>query len=149
MDDENFMASPNRNHVLSKVVDDEAILINVSTGAYYSLSGVGCLVWQWIEKEKTQREMALELTRAYDVETETAAADIRKLLETMEKEGLITMTVREFSAEESPAAVNILGKRPYQSPAIDIFRDMQDLLALDPPMPGLRTIPWKTSDQAP
>ncbi len=32
---------------------------------------------------------------------------------------------------------------PYTAPALEIFRDMQDLLALDPPMPGLSDIPWK------
>ncbi len=32
---------------------------------------------------------------------------------------------------------------PYTAPTLEIFRDMQDLLALDPPMAGLSDIPWK------
>jgi len=31
-------------------------------------------------------------------------------------------------------------KAAYAPPALNIYRDMQDLLALDPPMPGLRDI---------
>lgn len=146
MDYKNFIVSPSHNNVLAKVIEGEAILINVSTGAYYSLNGIGGLVWQWIEKEKSLQEILLALTRDYNVETDTALEDIQKLLATMEKEGLITTTSCDSSARESSPAANILEKQPYQSPTIDIFRDMQDLLALDPPMPGLRTIPWETSE---
>jgi hypothetical protein len=146
MDYKNFIVSPSHNNVLAKVIDGEAILINVSTGAYYSLNGIGGLVWQWIEKEKNLQEMLLALTRGYNVETDTALKDIQQLLATMEKEGLITTTSCDSSTRESSLAVNISEKQSYQTPTIDIFRDMQDLLALDPPMPGLRTIPWETTE---
>ena len=57
MEYKNLNISPCRNNVLAKVIDGEAILINVSTGAYYSLNGVGGLVWQWIDKEKSLQEI--------------------------------------------------------------------------------------------
>jgi len=35
------------------------------------------------------------------------------------------------------------GKLPYEPPRLSVYRDMGDLLALDPPAPGLTDIPWK------
>ena len=32
-------------------------------------------------------------------------------------------------------------KEPYESPQLNIYRDMGNLLALDPPMPGLAETP--------
>jgi hypothetical protein len=34
-------------------------------------------------------------------------------------------------------------KLPYELPKLNIYRDMGDLLALDPPVPGLGETPWK------
>jgi len=33
-------------------------------------------------------------------------------------------------------------KKPYAAPQLQIYRDMQDLLALDPPAPGMNQIAW-------
>ena len=35
----------------------------------------------------------------------------------------------------------------YESPKLNIYRDMGDLLALDPPTPGLEATPWKNPDE--
>ena len=32
---------------------------------------------------------------------------------------------------------------PYESPELVVYRDMADLLALDPPVPGLEYTPWE------
>lgn len=146
MDHKNLAVSPSRSNVLAKVIDGEAILINVSTGAYYSLSGIGGLVWQWIENEKSLQEMVSAITRNYDVEAETALMDTRHLIETMVAEGIVTSVGTDALEDETVSAVSISKKELYHPPTIEIYRDMQDLLALDPPMPGLRTIPRETSD---
>jgi len=39
-------------------------------------------------------------------------------------------------------------KVPYEIPKINIYRDLGDLLALDPPVPGLGDTPWKESDES-
>ena len=32
---------------------------------------------------------------------------------------------------------------PYETPSLNIYRDMGDLLALDPPMQGMAETPWQ------
>jgi hypothetical protein len=147
MNYENHIVLPCRNNVLSKVMDGEAILINVSTGTYYSLNHIGCLLWQWIEKEKNIQEMTFSLIRVYDVEVATAVTDIQNLIETLVKEGLVTTTLCDSGQKDLAPDVNPSEKQSYEPPTIDIYRDMQDLLALDPPMPGLRSIPWESTEK--
>jgi hypothetical protein len=40
-------------------------------------------------------------------------------------------------------------KLPYEAPVLNIYRDMGDLLALDPPTPGLYDIAWKAPEDEP
>jgi hypothetical protein len=39
-------------------------------------------------------------------------------------------------------------KLPYELPKLNIYRDMGDLLALDPPVPGLGDTPWKEPEES-
>jgi hypothetical protein len=142
MEHENRTIHPNHANVLAKVVDGEAILINVGTGTYYSLTGIGGRVWQWIEADKSIDEMVLALTRNYDVTPEDALKDISALVADLTTEGLVTTSAGKDTVKPPAAATESPPKTPYETPQLDIYRDMQDLLALDPPMPGLRTIPW-------
>ena len=39
-------------------------------------------------------------------------------------------------------------KASYDIPKLNIYRDMGDLLALDPPVPGLGDTPWKEPEES-
>ena len=58
----------------------------------------------------------------------------------------MTVSEEEASPVESPLREpdpNV----PYESPLLNIYRDMGDLLALDPPMPGLAEMNWKEPEE--
>ena len=38
-------------------------------------------------------------------------------------------------------------RQPYRVPEVEVFRDMAQLLALDPPMPDVGDIPWRRADE--
>jgi hypothetical protein len=38
--------------------------------------------------------------------------------------------------------------RPYEPPVLERYADMEDLLALDPPMPGIANLPWQGADES-
>lgn len=44
--------------VISETIDGEAIIINLDTGAYYSLRETGAAVWQLIDKARPVRRSA-------------------------------------------------------------------------------------------
>lgn len=59
--------SPNEKEVAAKVIDGEAILINLSNGIYYSLDGVGAFVWERIEKGYSMEEIIAAVSTCYNV----------------------------------------------------------------------------------
>lgn len=133
---------PNEGEVAAKVFDGEAILINLSTGAYYSMAGVGGLVWELIEQGHGLDEIAAAVTARYEVPTDVVRADVERLAGELVREKLVILAP---TAAPGVAVTGAPGgpRLPYVAPVLNIYRDMGDLLALDPPMPALDEIPWK------
>src|SRR5262245_27102009 len=136
---------PRDEEVASKVLDGEAIIINLANGNYYSMDKVGGLIWQMIEGKHSLEEMIAAISAGYDASREQAQADVEHVIEDLLRENLVV---------SSPDAASVAwkgepGEREklrYESPKLNIFRDMGDLLALDPPTPGLTVAPWKEPD---
>ena len=133
---------PNKEEVAAKVMDGEAILINLSNGIYYSMDKVGAVVWELVERNFSPEEMVASIMSRYEVETEKAQADVERLLKELVDEKLILAADGAVGADrEQPEQTDT--KQPYEPPQLNIYRDMGDLLALDPPTPGLEATPWK------
>ncbi len=135
---------PNTAEVAAKVLDGEAILINLSTGTYFSIDKVGCRIWEMIKKGYNQREITEAVVAFYDVPVEKAKTDVELLISELIKENLIMVTddSRPVAKYQMPLSGQ---KLPYDQPKLNIYRDMADLLALDPPMPKLDNAPWRDS----
>ena len=56
-----------RGEVAAKVIDGEAILINLSTGLYYSMGKVGGRVWSLIEQNRNSRDIASAISAEYEI----------------------------------------------------------------------------------
>ena len=121
-----------------EVIDGEAIVINLGTGAYYSLNESGSRIWQFIEQRQPAGVMLDWILSAYEVGPEDAAADLDAILGQLSAEGL----VRVASAGSTVPAPAGSARKPYAAPRLQAYRDMQDLLALDPPAPGLSGLSW-------
>jgi hypothetical protein len=137
---------PNGAEVAAKVLDGEAIMINLSNGMYYSMDKVGGLIWEAIEQGHSLEEIVLAVLSRYAVSREQAAADVRRLSEELIKENLVVVSDQPPSPQTSQGSFP-QQKLTYEPPRLNIYRDMGDLLALDPPMPSLEEIPWKDSSQ--
>jgi len=65
--------SPNRDDVVAKVLDGEAIMIDLPKGIYYSLDGVGGRVWELLEEGRGAAAIAVGIAREFDVTPEWRA----------------------------------------------------------------------------
>lgn len=127
--------------VVAKVMDGEAVIINLSNGTYYSADGVGGFVWGLIDGGVRLDEVAAEVQARYDVDATRARADVLKFVADLLAEDLVTVGEdRGVPREERPAAA---ARLPYAPPCLNVYRDMEELLALDPPTPGLADLRWK------
>ncbi|MGH7825143.1 MAG: PqqD family protein [Candidatus Binatia bacterium] len=132
--------------VAAKVIDGEAIIINLANGIYYSMDKVGGLIWDLLERGDNLAEVVDGLVMRYEVARDQARADVDKLASELLEEKLIQIETNGMA--RSQGEVEMQGEKlPYQSPTLNIYRDMGDLLALDPPTPGLDNIAWKDPDE--
>lgn len=76
---------------LHRVLEGEAVLVDLSTGTYFGLNEVGTSIWERIGAEggATLDEVAAAIEVEYEVSRETAAKDARALLERMAARGLV------------------------------------------------------------
>jgi hypothetical protein len=138
---------PREEEVASKVIDGEAIIINLANGVYYSMDKVGALVWDRLQLGYTLDDVITDVTRAYDVPREQAEPNVRELVEELVQENLVIPSENEV-AIPAPKTIENQEKVLYEIPKLNVYRDMGDLLALDPPVPGLGDTPWKDPDES-
>ncbi len=127
------------------VIDGEAIIVNLTTGVYYSMDMVGAVVWNMLESGVSIDQISAEISARYEVEPAIARSDIDTLVQKLVAEDLVTETSEAGAAADVPPAGE--DRQAYTTPSLEIYRDMGDLLALDPPMPGLRDIPLREAGQ--
>jgi len=79
----------NENVVWNKVGDD-AVILNLESGVYFSLGGVGCRFWELI-LEGVSKEQAVEsLTSEFEVDAAQLESDLESLLRDLSAEGLVS-----------------------------------------------------------
>jgi hypothetical protein len=131
---------PNLDRATGDVIDGEAIIINLVSGAYYSMQGIGGEVWSMIAAHRTVGSMLNEIVSRFDVSAEEARLDLDTVLGQLLEEGLVRVS--------SPGEGACVGtsdaspRKPYERPLLQVYRDMEELLALDPPAPGMNEIAW-------
>ena len=73
---------------VSTSLDGETVVLNVSSGRYFSLSGVGGTLWEALREPRSEEALLSVVTAHYDVDAETASRDVRAFLGTLHKAGL-------------------------------------------------------------
>lgn len=128
----------------AKVIDGEAIIINVVTGHYYSLEDSAALVWQKLAERSSVEEIARELSLRFEVDEAQAGTDVERLCAELVEQQLLLPVDSAGAPEPSPAqTAPANGRLPYDVPRLQIFTDMADLLAFDPPLPGKAPDVWE------
>jgi hypothetical protein len=75
--------------VVSRVIDDEAVLLDLNSGKYLGLNAVATRTWELIGAGKTLGEMRSALLTEFDVAPDVLDGDLAELLETMRARELI------------------------------------------------------------
>ena len=76
-------------NVTFEVVADEAILIDINTGTYFSLNEVGTEFWELLDGKQTIAQHATIIANKYEVETSMVIDDLLELAEEMANDKLI------------------------------------------------------------
>jgi hypothetical protein len=122
------------------VIDDEAILINVVTGRYYSLVDAGCVAWIRLSTGGSIPDAVTAVLERYDADPDTVTADVSTLVQELLDQELLVDARDEPISSPGELAPADGARLEYTGLALLTFTDMEDLLAFDPPLP-LPSIP--------
>ncbi len=74
---------------IASELGDEAVILNLASGAYYGLNEVGARVWDLIQQPCTVAKILHTLLTEYDVQPEVCEQDLTKILMEMKDVCLI------------------------------------------------------------
>ena len=75
--------------VTFEIVANEAILIDINTGTYFSLNEIGTEFWEMLDGSQTIEQQAAIIAAKYEVDTEMVVSDLLELATEMASEKLI------------------------------------------------------------
>jgi Coenzyme PQQ synthesis protein D (PqqD) len=112
---------------------DEAVILNLQSGNYYSLDGIGMVYWEYLSQGVPHREIVDHFTTRYAAtvdQTAAIAGDFDLLLDRLQAEGL----VRSANVSRALSEVTCTAKASaeYTRPELARFDDVADMLLLDP-----------------
>ena len=130
----------NKNDVVSEKFDDEAVIINLDSGNYYSLEGIGFNIWSVIEKGASIDKIIEGVMSQCD---SSNAEEINKLVSQfvaeLHKEGLIipdeTLKNKDMKTPDNQIERETVLKKPLlnlDKMVLHKYTDMQEFLLVDP-----------------
>lgn len=123
--------------VIHETIDGETVIVNLDSGNYYSLDGVGAEVWALIERGLPAGEIVEDIVRGYAGGHNDMVKTLHRFMDELQREDLISV----FESEECKAGARSGEKAVAQStkqslvfepPVLHSYTDMQDVLLLDP-----------------
>jgi len=117
--------------VVHESIAGEVVLIDLDTGSYYSLDGLGAEIWAQLVAGADPAVMVERIGAGHGLEAGEARRIVDHVLRELEDEHLVEL------AEDHRPARNGAPGRPATSeaalvPRLRKYTDMQDLLLLDP-----------------
>lgn len=81
-----------RGNLMEAEVDGEMVGLHVETGTCYGFNGTAYRIWQLVEQPVRLSQLCVRLSEEFDVEPEACEADVRLLLEDLDKSGLVALS---------------------------------------------------------
>lgn len=120
----------NAPEVVAETLDGEALIVHLGTGAYYSIRGSGEAIWGLLLLGATVDEACRSAALQFETKAEAIEGDVARFVDELAAEGLIV--AQEMTAPAIDSDFLLEARGPWETPALEKFTDMEDLLALDP-----------------
>src|SRR5438270_13579788 len=120
--------------VSHEIIDGEAVIINLDSGNYYSLTGAGSVIWSLILAQQSLNEICKHVSASYDGDANEIRAGVEELLVQLESENLIVAGDSDNGADSTRGVDPAMNaeRHAFRPPILQKYTDMQQLLLLDP-----------------
>lgn len=126
---------PTSEQVVSKILDGEAIVIDLTTGIYYSMEGIAAKIWRELNSGSSRDDLLQNVGNKYPGQPD-AQDDIKVFVSRLVTDGLLVET--EAPSTQPDELETVDWPNDYATPVIQSFDDVAEMVALDPPLPELQ-----------
>ena len=77
--------------VMSRLVGEETVILDLASGHYFGLDGVGKLIWESVAKGKSLADAVDAIAAEYEVDKTRAEADVTAFANELIERGLLTL----------------------------------------------------------
>lgn len=124
-----------RPQVVHETLDGETVIINLESGTYYSLEGVGADLWSRLVAGETATLSAAALAESYDADADALLSQVVAFHRALFDEGLLS-----DAPAPVPTAAGSVGT--FESPQLQTYTDLREHLLLDPVHDVERATGW-------
>src|SRR3954462_14354958 len=78
--------------MLFSELEGEAVVLNLASGVYFGLNGVGARIWELLSAGRDLRGIKAALLEEFDVPAEVCEADLLDVVGRMAADGLVTVS---------------------------------------------------------
>ena len=78
--------------VVFRILDGEAVLLNLKSGVYFGLNEMGTKIWNNLVENPSLEHAYSRILREYEVEPEVAKRDLLRITAELLEKGLVSVT---------------------------------------------------------
>lgn len=119
--------------IVAESIDEEVIAVDLMAGIYHSITGAGVVVWDGLTRGLVGDELVQLLCTHFEVSEKAASAEVDDVIAKFVEFDLIfprKEKVENKGDDKTEPAKAI--KEPFERTSIIVYRDMEDVLRLDP-----------------
>lgn len=117
----------NAPRVVHKVIDGEVVAIDLGSGVYYSMCGPAAVIWDALASGLSTDRVVEHVEATHEVNGAEVASDVAALIDELVAFELLV------AGEPQTGALHAFGEGlAYETPVIESFTDMADVILLDP-----------------
>ena len=124
----------NSPHIVHDTFDGETILVNLKNGNYYSFDKLGVVIWELIEMNAGLEKISGIFSQKFLDAAKKAETDVQAFIQNLLDEKLIVEDSGSATMDLTDEQISEKMKEfaSYESPVMNKYTDMQDMLLLDP-----------------
>lgn len=124
----------NEPNVIHDTIDGETIVLNLNTGNYFSLDGLGALIWEAIRQESDWQSLIRLMVDANPGLSPQMEQSLEGFVETLiQEELLVPAEDKDCPGLTDEMIIDLMNAAlKFTPPSLNKYSDMQELLLLDP-----------------
>ncbi len=123
----------NTAHVTSEIFGEEAVVVNFMTGKYFGMTGSAPAIWKLFKTPASYDDVMVALTNGSVRMSEEETGQVKAFIDALLQEELIVDAgTTEYKYNGVQSAPIIAALNAFETPVLEVFDDLQELIVLDP-----------------